>query len=92
MSAGMLVFQALLFAKHLPRFCCWLSGYKLNSKNGRKFYIKAIDFWVLYLGKEAKNTAEYVFIKKIFIRTYVNKDFVHSSSKDLYKASTRAML
>ena len=38
-SAGMSVFQALLFAKHLPHFCCLLSGYK--------FCIMAIDFWVV---------------------------------------------
>ena len=53
---------------------------KLIPKKSRKFFIIAVDFWVLR--KRDENTAEHVIMKKIFIyaRACVNKEFVHSGS------------
>ena len=57
-------------------FAVGLSGQKLNSKNARKIFIIAVDFWVLSTyDKETKNTDEHIIMKKIFIyaRACVNK-------------------
>ena len=60
-------------------FALGLSGQKLNSKNARKFFITAVDFWVFSTQdkSETKNTAEHDII---------------AAQYDLYRASTRAML
>ena len=48
-------------------FAVGLSGQRLNSKNARKIFIIAVDFWVLSTyDKETKNTDEHI-MKKIFI-------------------------
>ena len=48
-TADVSMIQALLFAKHRHGFCCLvgLSDQKLNSKKSRKFFIIAVDFWLL---------------------------------------------
>ena len=64
-------------------FAVGLSGQELNSKTARKFFIFAVDFWVLSCqDKGMKNTAEHVIMKKIFIyrQACINKVFVHSGS------------
>ena len=60
-------------------FALGLSGQKLNSKNARKFFITAVDFWVFSTQdkSETKNTAEHDII---------------AAQYDLCRASTRAML
>ena len=73
-------------------FAVGLTGEKLNSKNPRKFFIIAVDFWVLSTqDEEAKNTAEHVIMEKIFIyaRACVIKILFIAAQWDLYRASTR---
>ena len=43
------IMQALLFAKHVTAFAVALSGYNEAKfqKKSRKFFIIAVDFWVL---------------------------------------------
>ena len=51
-------------------FAFGLSGQKLNSKNARKIFIIAVDFWVLSTyDKETKNTDEHIInkLKILFI-------------------------
>ena len=50
-------------------FAVGLSGQKLNSEYyARKFFIIAVVFWVLVLGKDTKNMAEHVIMKKILMQ------------------------
>ena len=50
-------------------FAVGLSGQKLNSEYyARKFFIIAVVFWVLVLGKDTKNMAEHVIMKKIVMQ------------------------
>ena len=42
------IIQTLFFAKHLHRFCCWFYFNETKFQNkSRKFFIIAVDFWVL---------------------------------------------
>ena len=67
---------------------------KLNSKKNLESFSSLLSIFG-YLGKETKNTAEHVSMKKIFIYAWacVNKEFVHSGSIGLIsRASTHAIL
>ena len=59
---------------------------KLNPKKSLESFLSLPSIFG-YLGKETKNTAEHVIMKKIFIytRACVNKEFVHSGSIGLVK-------
>ena len=54
---------------------------KLNFKKNLESFSSLASLFG-YLGKETKNTAEHVIMKKIFIyaRACVNKEFVHGGS------------
>ena len=79
---GRRIIEALLFAKHLHRFCFWFEWLaKLNSKNSLESFLSLPSIFG-YLGKETKNTAEHLIMNKIFIypRPCANEDFVHRGS------------
>ena len=75
------IIQALLFAQHLHCFCC-LVGLSGQNEATLKKKKKKVSFSSLpsifgYLGKETINIAEHVIMKKIYLRAFVNKEFVH---------------